>query len=130
MLWHNAPVFSFLLQVVNTSFSQSLSWLCLLTQHPTRGEPSFRVTSPHIKFLSKDFLFFHKPFITFCFQFSLSLYFLFVCQIVCFPIRNNQLWDGITFFLLKKSSPYRIPFLSPPKYPIPIIIPGTFNHIY
>ena len=36
--------FPYLLQVINPSFSWSLTWLFLLAQHPPRGEPSFRVT--------------------------------------------------------------------------------------
>lgn len=31
----------YLLQVIYPSFSRSLTWLCLLLQHPPRGEPSF-----------------------------------------------------------------------------------------
>ena len=34
----------YLLQVINPSFSQPLSWLYLLSQHPPRDELSFRVT--------------------------------------------------------------------------------------
>ena len=37
----------YLLQVINPSFSCCLPWLCLLAQHPTRGEPSFLVTTIH-----------------------------------------------------------------------------------
>ena len=36
----------YLLQVIiNPSFSWSLAWLCLLARCPTRGKPSFQVTS-------------------------------------------------------------------------------------
>ena len=34
----------YLLQVINSSFSRSLAWLCLLARHPPRGELSFWVT--------------------------------------------------------------------------------------
>ena len=36
------------LQVINPSVSRSLAWLCLLAQHPPRGEPSFPVTRFHV----------------------------------------------------------------------------------
>ena len=39
--------YSYLLQVINSSFSHSLAWLCLLTQYPSRGKPSFQVTETH-----------------------------------------------------------------------------------
>ena len=43
LLWE-ASQHSYLLQVINPSFPQSLAWLCLLAQCPPRGEPSFWVT--------------------------------------------------------------------------------------
>ena len=36
------PCYSYLLQVINPSFSHSLDWWCLVAQHPSRGKPSFR----------------------------------------------------------------------------------------
>ena len=39
-LWEKSPE----QVIINPFFSQSLAWLCLLAQHPPRGEPSFQVT--------------------------------------------------------------------------------------